>query len=419
MEKTIIVMGTLDTKGEQLQLLKDKISARGHRAILMDMGTGMSGEPEVQADITAREIADIMGMDTDEFRSSRDRFAKVEVMVAGAQKKIVELLNRGEVDGAVALGGASMALTGSRVMSQLPFGIPKVIATSAAMPVYVAEWFDAMDVLVMQIIMEFTGLNDLLTNAIAQVAGVISGMVEESRPHTSLTLPYPSVAITEIGFCPKCARQVEELLEAKGYHVYPFHAQGVSERAMDRLISQGFFNGVIDIVPAGLIEEIYQGNRPAGMARLDAAAERGLPFIIAPCTVNLTGCGVTRKDREKYASRPCVMKMDEMRAMTRYNADELTYAATFYRDKLNKGKGPVKFFVPLKGWSAIDREGTVLYDPDGDRVFVDALRQGLDPRVEIVAIPYNLEDFEFAQAMVEAFDGIFKQSQKHKDVASV
>ena len=402
-------MGTLDTKGEQLQLLKDKISARGHRAILMDMGIG--GEPVVQADITAREIAGLMGMDTEEFKGSQDRFAKAEVMVAGAQKKIVELLNRGEVDGAVALGGASMALIGSRVMSQLPFGIPKVIATSAAMPVYVGEWFDAMDVLVMQVIMEFTGLNNLLTNAIAQVAGVISGMVEESRPHTLLTLPYPSVAITEIGFCPKCAQQVEELLEAKGYYVYPFHAQGVSERAMDRLISQGFFDGVIDIVPAGLIEEIYQGNRPAGMARLDAAAERGIPQIIAPSTVNLTGCGVTRKNREKYASRPRVMKMDELRSMTRFNDEELTYAATFYRDKLNKAKGPVKFFVPLKGWSAIDREGMVLYDPDGDRVFVDALRQGLDPRVEIVEVPCNLEDLEFAQAMVEAFDGIFRQTQ--------
>jgi len=413
MAKTIVILGTLDTKGEQLQLLKDKILARGHRAILMDMGMG--SEPRVKPDITAREIAGLMGHDTEEFRASRDRFAKAEVMVAGAQMMIADLLARDEVDGAVALGGASMALIGARVMSRLPFGIPKLIATSAAMPAYVSEWFDSMDVAVMQVIMEFTGLNNLLTNAIAQVAGAISGMVEESSSRSSLTLPFPSVAITEIGFCPQCAQQVETLLEAKGYHVFPFHAQGISERAMDNLISQGFFDGVIDIVPAGLIEEIYQGNRPAGMARLDAAAERGIPQIIAPSTVNLTGCGVTRKNREKYASRPRIMKMDELRSMTRFNAEELTYAATVYRDKLNKAKGPVKFFVPLKGWSAIDREGTVLYDPDGDLVFVDALRQGLDPKVEIVEVPCNLEDLEFAVAMVEAFDIIFKQSHKHED----
>ena len=339
MAKTIVILGTLDTKGEQLQLLKDKILARGHRAILMDMGMG--SEPRVKPDITAREIAGLMGHDTEEFRVSRDRFAKAEVMVAGAQMMIADLLARDEVDGAVALGGASMALIGARVMSRLPFGIPKLIATSAAMPAYVSEWFDSMDVAVMQVIMEFTGLNNLLTNAIAQVAGAISGMVEESSSRSSLTLPFPSVAITEIGFCPKCAQQVETLLEAKGYHVFPFHAQGISERAMDNLISQGFFDGVIDIVPAGLIEEIYQGNSPAGMARLDAAAERGIPQIIAPSTVNLTGCGVTRKNREKYASRPRIMKMDELRSMTRFNAEELTYAATFYRDKLNKAKGPV------------------------------------------------------------------------------
>ena len=411
MSKTIVVIGTLDTKGEHLQLLKEKIVARGHRAILMDMGMG--GEPRVQADITAREIAGLMGKDTEEFRASRDRFAKAEVMIAGAQKKIDELLGRDEVDGAVALGGASMALIGSRVMGRLPFGIPKVIATPAAMPAYIGEWFGAADILVMQVIMEFTGLNNLLTNIIAQVAGVVSGMVEESRPHGNLTLPYPSVAITEIAFCPKCAKQVEKLLEAKGYHVYPFHAQGVSERALDRLISQGFFDGVIDIVPAGLIEELFQGNRPAGMARFDAFAERDIPLFLAPCTVNLTGCGVTRKNREKYASRSRIMKMDEMRSMTRFNPDELAYAAPFYREKLNNAKGPVKFFVPLKGWSAIDREGTVLYDPGEDRVFVDTMRQGLDPRVEIVEVPCNLEDFEFAEAMVEAFDAVYNMPERH------
>jgi uncharacterized protein (UPF0261 family) len=408
MGKTIVVLGTFDTKGEQLLLLKERIASRGHSVITMDLSMG--GASSIRADITPQDIAGLEGKNTDEFMASRDRFMKTEVMVQGAQKKMLELFSGQEVHGAVALGGASMALMGSRVMTQLPFGVPKVIATSAAMPVYVAEWFDSMDILVMQIIMEFTGMNDLLTHAIGQVAGVISGLVEESRPHTSLRLPYPSVAITEIGFCPGCTRQVEALLEEKGYHVYTFHAQGISERAMDRLISQGFFDGLIDIVPAGLIEELFQGNRPAGMARLDAPCERGIPMILAPCTVNLTGCGVTRKNREQYISRPRIMKMDELRAMTRYNSDELRYAAGFYREKLNKAKGPVKFFVPLKGWSAIDREGSVLYDPAEDMVFIDALREGLSPHVEIIEVPCNLEDPEFAEAMVKTFDAMFKAS---------
>jgi uncharacterized protein (UPF0261 family) len=410
MGKTIVILGTFDTKGNHLQLLKEKIVSRGHKVTTMDLSMG--GNSEIQVDITPQEIAGLMGENTEEFMASRDRYMKSEVMVKGAQEKILELLSRQEVDGAVALGGISMALMGSRIMSKLPFGVPKVIATSAAMPAYSAEWFDSMDILVMQVIMEFTGMNELLTHAIGQIAGVISGMVEESLPYTSLSLPYPAVAITEIGFCPKCTRQVEELLEEKGYHVCTFHAQGISERAMDRLISQGFFDGVIDIVPAGLIEEIFQGNRPAGMERLDAACNRGIPMILAPCTINLTGCGVTRKNREQYISRPRIMKMDEMRAMTRYNANELQYAAGFYRDKLNRAKGPVKFFVPLKGWSAIDREGSILYDPLEDRIFINALKDGLDQRVEVVDVSSNLEDPEFAEVMVEAFDKIFKKLQR-------
>jgi uncharacterized protein (UPF0261 family) len=409
MGKTIVILGTFDTKGEQLHFLKEKIVSRGHKVIMMDLSMG--GISVINADITPQEIAGLMGKNTEEFMASRDRFMKTEVMVKGAQEKILELLSRQEVDGVVALGGASIALIGSRIMSQLPFGIPKVIATSAAMPAYSAEWFDSMDILVMQIIMEFTGMNRLLTHAIGQVAGVISGMVEESFPDSALSLPYPSVAITEIGFCPRCARQVEVLLEENGYHVCTFHAQGISERAMDRLISQGFFDGVIEIVPAGLIEELFQGNRPAGMERLDAACERGIPMILAPCTINLTGCGVTRKNREQYISRPRIMKIDEMRAITRYNAYELQCAAGFYREKLNKAKGPVKFFFPLKGWSAIDREGSVLYDPDEDRVFINALRDGLNPRIEIIELPCNLEDPEFAEAMVNSFDEICNEKQ--------
>ena len=117
------------------------------------------------------------------------------------------------------MGGATIALMGARVMHTLPFGIPKVIAAPAAMPVYLDKWFEASDILVMQMILEIAGTNDILSHSIGQVAGVVSGMVEESKPYTSLQFPYPSVAITEIGFCPKCAQQVEMLLPLQAQQV--------------------------------------------------------------------------------------------------------------------------------------------------------------------------------------------------------
>jgi uncharacterized protein (UPF0261 family) len=196
---------------------------------------------------------------------------------------------------------------------------------------------------------------------------------------------------------------VRQHLEEKGYVVYPFHAQGIGDRAMDNLIIQGFFDGVIDIVPAGVIEEMFKGNRPAGPKRMEAAGERGLPQVIAPCSVNITNTGPNRINLEKYVSRERKYKIDDLRILTRYNAEELTLAAKVYADKLNRAKGPVKILIPLRGWSSLDRKGSVLHAPEEDKVFVDELRKNLRSGIEIEELDVHLEDPPFAKALVESF----------------
>lgn len=410
MNKRIVILGTLDTKGEQVLYLKERIEARGYRPILIDLSTG--SEPPWKADITAAEIASLSGMQIEELRRAKDRAAGAKAMRIGAEQKILALFARGELDGIVALGGATMADIASRVMQKLPFGVPKVIAVPAFVPVLATEWFDAMDIMAMQMIAEMAGMNDLVKSGIERLAGAVCGMAEEGRALDMSQIPYPSVAITEYGFSQKCARQVRELLEQKGYHVFSFHAQGISDRAMEKLISEGLLHGVIDIVISGLSDELTEGNRAAGKRRLDAAAEKGIPQILAPAGVNMTGCGPTRRNREKYASRPLIFKMDEKRFMTRYTGDELRSHAKVYADKLNRTKGPAMFLVPLKGWSSADREGTILYNPEEDKIFVDELRNHLKPSVEILEVDCNLESSEFAEALVNNFDRIFKQAKE-------
>ena len=400
MGRKIVIIGSVNTKGDQLTFLKESIESRGHQAILMDISMG--GHPSFQADITPEEISRLGGKDISEVITSKDRFAITNTMSKGAQQKALDLLSKGALDGIVSLGGSTIALLGSQVMSKLPFGIPKVIGVPAAQPVYVGRWFGANDAVVMQLIMEIAGMNDLVKNAIAQVAGAISGMVEEALDYKSLKLPHPSIAVTELGFSDQCAKNVEKLLEEKGYHVYPFHAQGVSDRAMDRLISQGFFDGVIEIVPAGLIEERFKGNRPAGMARLDAAGERGIPQVWAPCCLNLTGAGPTRTNREKYIASGRVLDIDEMRSMTRFPVDEMIIGAKLYAEKINKANGPIKLIVPLKGWSSIDREGSILYNPEEDQIFMEELKKNLTVPLEIEEVDCNLEDFDTARALVDS-----------------
>jgi uncharacterized protein (UPF0261 family) len=400
MGKKIVILGTVDTKGEQLRFLKERIASRGLDPILMDLSMG--GHPGFQADITPQEIAGLTGKNLEELTASRDRLSVTNIMTAGAQQMALNLLSRGSLQGIVALGGSTMALIGSQVMSKLPFGIPKVIATPAAMPVYVGRWFGATDLIVMQLIMEVAGLNDLVKNALAQVAGAVSGMVEEAYDYKALKLPYPSVAVTEVGFSDQCAKYVEALLTEKGYAVYPFHANGISDRAMDRLIAQGFFDGVIEIVPAGLIEAKFKGNRAADMERLDAAGERGIPQVWAPCCLNLTGAGPTRTNREKYIASGKVLNIDAMRAMARFPRDELLVGAKLYAEKINRAKGPLKLVIPLRGWSSLDREGSVLYDPQEDRLVVEELKRNLTVPLELEEVDANLEDFETAKALVDS-----------------
>ncbi|MGO9567195.1 MAG: Tm-1-like ATP-binding domain-containing protein [Desulfomonilaceae bacterium] len=406
MEKNIVIIGTSDTKGAQLTLLREKIRATGHRPILIDISMG--GNPTIDAEVQPHEIAELVGRKIDEILASPDRRVSTNLMTEGALNKALTLLGDGQLDGIVAMGGTTMGLLGARIMAKLPFGIPKVIATPAAMPAYVGRLFGATDLTVMQLIMEIAGRNDLVDNAISQVAGAISGMVEQALDHRKLTLPRPSVALTQIGFSDNCAKNVETLLVEKGYHVYPFHAQGVSDRAMDRLIAQGFFDAVVEICPAGLIEERFKGNRPAGMARLDAAGDRGIPQVWAPCCLNLTGVGPTRHNREKYLASGKIFEMDETRAMTRFPEDELVIGAKLYAEKINKAKGPLKLVVPLRGWSSIDREGSVLYDPEQDRLFIQELKKGLRVEVDIQEVDANLEDPEVAQALVESLDQFMK-----------
>jgi len=407
MSKSIVILGTLDTKGEHLHLLKRKIEKRGHRGLILDLSMGSL--PAIPGDIPAAEVALAAGHRIEQLVAARDRAASADIMIAGAQVKMAELLSKKQIDGIVAMGGASMALIASRVMAKLPFGIPKVIATPAAMPTYIAEWFGALDVVVMQVIIEFAGMNNLVAAVIDQVGGAISGMVEEASDHRSLKLPYPSIAITQIGFNEQCAMLVKKLLEEKGYNVYPFHANGISDRSMERLISQGFLDGLIDIVPAGLIEELFQGNRAAGMERLDAPIARGIPLVLAPSTFNVTGAGPTRRMKERFINRPRI-QIDEIRYMTRYSPDEMRQGARLYAEKLNRAGGPVKFLVPLRGWSSVDKPGSVLYNPEEDRVFFEELKAHLTTEIPIEEVDCNLEDPEFARALVESFDKMFKEA---------
>jgi uncharacterized protein (UPF0261 family) len=418
MSKTIAIVCSLDTKGEEAKYLKELIEARGHKTILID--TNMGGEPAITPDISAEEVARLGGGDIREIRASKKTGEVTPIMIKGASVKVKELLETGQLDGIISFGGASNTTVGTSVMKALPFGIPKfMVSSTASMPAYAAEYIGTKDITMMHSVVDIAGFNDLTKAVLERAAGGICGMVEASTgavkpgtdPSTGLRIGKAIIAVTEFKFAEVCGHHVREYLEGKGYEVIPCHAQGIGDRAMEELIEQGVFDGVVDLVPAGVSEQLIGGNRAAGPTRLEAAGQRGIPQVVAPCGFEMISCGpLDRRDQGDplWASRRLAERKifipDAFRVQVRTSADELREIAQVVAEKLNKSKGPVNFLIPTKGWSALSVEGTDLYEPETDAVFAPALREHLRPDIEVKELDTHLNTPEFARAAVEALD---------------
>jgi len=415
-QKTIVLVSTLDTKGAEAAFLKKLIEEKGHRVILLDTNTG--GEPSIPSEISAKGVAKSAGWNIEEIRKMKDTEKASSVMIQGAIKKVKTLLEGKELDGIISFGGASNTAIATSIMKSLPFGIPKVMLSStAAMPAYAGGYFGTKDITMIHSVVDIAGLNPLVEDVLTRAAGAICGMVEMKEVPHPLTRPSQKknlVALTEFKFSEECCSHIRRLLEEKGFEVIPFHAQGTGDRAMEELIGDGFFHGVMDIVPAGVGEELLGGNRAAGPNRLESAGEKGIPQLITPCGFDMLSCGpLERGDRgdplwvSKGIKNRKLFIPDAFRVQARTTSQELREIAKVVATKLNQSKGPVAMLIPLKGWSALDKEGMPLYDPEADQAFLDELRIHLTKKTSLVELDLHLNTREFAEEAVNQFTKLY------------
>jgi uncharacterized protein (UPF0261 family) len=405
MAKVIAIVGTLDTKGGEVEYLRGLITKRGHKALAIDIGMG--GKPSITADITAEEVAEAGGANIEELRASTDRHRGSQIMVAGAIKKVGQLHSTGKLDGIIAFGGATATLMGTTIMGALPFGVPKLMVSSwVAVPT--VNYFGTKDITIMHSVVEAEGLNPFFKNVLSRAAGAICGMAEMEAPAPGAEKGKLFIAITGYGYTQKCVTHVTQALAERGYEPIRFHATGIGEKAMEELIEQSFFAGVIDLVPSSITHAVFGGTRIAGPERLEVAGRKGIPQVIAPGGVNSFARSSLDQLTPEFKARKHYI-MDQHRVTIRMNAEESMRIAPVYAHKLNQARGPVKFLVPLRGWSAPDREGGPLYEPETDRVFIEELRRRLKPEIEIREIDAHIEDPAFAQAVIAAFEEVMKE----------
>ena len=416
MPKHIIILSTLDTKGEEAKYLKDLIEAQGFKTILVD--TSIGGEPTIPPDISSDVVASAGGGNIRDIRASRNTGEVTTIMIKGATLKVLELLAKGALDGIISFGGASNTTSGTTVMKALPFGIPKFMVSSmASIPAYAAEYIGSKDITMMHSVVDVSGINYLTKSVLERAAGGICGMTAASDGAVKQKSTSPLIALTTFKFAEECGQHAMALLEKKGYTVIPFHAQGIGDRAMEELIDQGLFQGVIDLVPAGVMEELLGGNRAAGPHRLKAAGRAGIPQVITPCGFDMVSCGpLSRKDKGdplwlnlELAKRKIFIP-DEFRVQARTTAEELTRVAVLVAQKLNQSRGPVKVFIPTGGWSTLSVQGADLHDPATDAAFAPALREHLRPDIDVSELPLELTSLAFAEALVDALLGMISDS---------
>jgi uncharacterized protein (UPF0261 family) len=416
-EKQIILVATLDTKGEPAQYLKECIEAINHPVLLLDINTG--GEPTAVPDISAETVAAAGGGDIHEIRASRDTRKVTPIMIRGAIAIVLEMLGDGRFGGIVSFGGASGAIVATSIMKALPFGIPKFMVSSAAsMPAYAARFIDTKDITMMHSVIDIDGLNDLSKSVLERAAGGICGMVEASKGPVKPQSDKSLIAITEFRFNGESSRYVQEMLHQKGYEVIPFHAQGVGDRAMDELIDQGVFDGVIDLVPAGISEYLLGGNRSAGEHRLEAAGRRGIPTVVTPAGFDLLSCGPVERNEQgdplwtsrKLADRKMYIP-DRYRVQARTSAEELREIGSVLAQKLNQAKGPVTVLIPTRGWTVLSKKTGPLYEPETDAILAPLLREKLKPEIVTEEINTPIDSPEFAKAAVAALEKMMGGSE--------
>jgi uncharacterized protein (UPF0261 family) len=408
--KGIVIVCNLDTRGEEILFVKDLIAARGHEPILLDFS--MEEPPPFPGDIRTEDVAARGGLSIDvvreKYRSDRDRATNNQI--AGASAIVDDLVKQGRVHGVIGIGGGTSTLVATSIMKRLPFGMPKVMASPmAAHPAYIDKYVGTRDITMHHTVLDIVKMNPLLKAQIVNAIGAVCGMVEMTQG-TDIRFDHPCIAVSSFGFGEMAVQAALGMLEDAGYTPIVCHAQGKGDKAMEEMIADGMFHGVLDLCIGGVVEHLFHGNRDPGPNRLQAAAARGIPTVLAPCGLDVLSYGGRADMLEKTKDRAQYVQ-DAVRVQVRTTAAELRAAADVIAARQNAARGPWTFLVPTQGWSSLDRPGRPIYDPAADAAFVERLEARLAEPARLRKVDLHLYTPEFARVAVDELLRLFQAAK--------
>jgi uncharacterized protein (UPF0261 family) len=393
--KTIVVLATLDTKGEEAWYIKERLEAAGDKALIVD--AGVVGVPACSADISREEVARAGGKELAELLEHPDREVAAPVMASGAAAIITKLQQEGTAHGIIAMGGTQGTTLCTGVMRELPYGFPKVMVSTMASG-NVAPWVDIKDITMMFSVADIFGLNPVTRKILANAAWGVSGMA-----HADVDLvreDHPLIAVTTVGITTTGAMKAVEVLQDAGYETIVFHAVGPGGRAMEQMMREGIIGAVLDYSTIEVSNYMFDALLNGGEDRLTTAGKLGIPQVFGPGAIEVLVYNEPETVPPPFATRKLVRHSPKITDV-RLNAEEMWKVGEEVAKRLSHTKGKAYFMIPTKGFDSYAVPGGPFWDPEGDRSFVDALKENLPEQIEIVERPLNIEDPEFAAECAE------------------
>ncbi|NWK55293.1 Tm-1-like ATP-binding domain-containing protein [Verrucomicrobiaceae bacterium N1E253] len=399
---TIAVIGTLDSKGKEHTFLAEEIHTRGHKVLLIDLGTG--GTPQITPDISRYEIAEAAGLDLQALIDQQDRGACMVAMSKAAPVLVSKLVSEGKIDGIISLGGGGGTALATAAMRALPIGFPKLMVSTLASG-NTAHYVGTKDIVMMPSIVDVAGLNRISKMMFSRAAGAICGMVETKQNNDS---EKPLIVASMFGNTTECINHAKPILEEAGYEVLVFAATGTGGRTMESLIESGMVSGVLDLTTTEWADEVVGATLSAGPERMDAMSKAQVPAVIAPGCVDMANFGERDSVPGQYADRQFYIHNPQVTLM-RTSAEENAKIGRILAQKANANPAPTQILIPRKALSVINAEGKDFHDPDADKALFSAISE--HAKVPVTFMDEEINSPAFAEAAAQTLLKLIQNTQ--------
>lgn len=392
---TVYLLGTLDTKGSEVAFVRGILQGLSVPTCVMD--TGCLGEPTIHADISREDVFHAADQNLAEVRQLGDRGVAVSHAAIGATRLVLAAHSRGELDGLLALGGSAGTSIGTAAMRALPLGVPKLMVSTLASG-QTRPYVGGKDILMMNAVVDIAGINRISRPILANAACALGGMVKQ-RCATSTeaqTTDRPMIAATMFGVTTPCVDRARRVLETAGFEVLVFHATGTGGEAMEGLIADGLFSGVLDITTTELADELVGGILTAGPSRLTAAGRHGVPQVISVGALDMVNFGPRKTVPDRFNNRQFYEHNPTVTLMRTTEQENQTLGREI-GTKASAATGPTAILFPRKGISAIDQTGKPFEDVACRMALLKGIRETLT-RGELIELDDHINDTEFAEA---------------------